>query len=56
MLQQNLKQYEAAYENAEKGIKCAKTSTNKYACMLRKCTLLYALDRRRNSKAIIRNV
>ena len=27
------------HENAEKGIKCAKTSTNKYACMLRKCTL-----------------
>ena len=51
MLQQNLKQYEAAYENAEKGIKCAKTSTNKYACMLRKCTLLYALDREEEFKS-----
>ena len=45
MLQQILRQYEAAYENAEKGIKCAKTSTNKYACMLRKCTLLFVLKR-----------
>ena len=45
MLQQILRQYEAAYENAEKGIKCAKTSTNKYACMLRKCTLLFVLEK-----------
>lgn len=46
MLQQGLKQYEAAYENAEKGIKCAKTDVNKYACMLRKCMLLYILGRK----------
>ena len=45
MLQHILMQYESAYENAEKGIKCAKTPVNKYACMLRKCMLLYALNR-----------
>ncbi|WP_294553836.1 HAMP domain-containing sensor histidine kinase [uncultured Bacteroides sp.] len=45
MLQQILKQIEPAYENAEKGIKCAKTAVNKYACMLRKCMLLYMLNR-----------
>lgn len=46
MLQQGLKQYEVAYENAENGINCAKTAINKYACMLRKCMLLYLLDRK----------
>lgn len=46
MLQQGLKQYEIAYENAEKGINCAKTVINKFACMLRKCMLLYLLDRK----------
>lgn len=45
MLQQGLKKYEIAYENAEKGINCAKTEINKYACMLRKCMLLYILNR-----------
>lgn len=51
MLQQGLNQYETAYENAEKGIKCAKTQTNLYACMLRKCTLLYVLDRTEEFKS-----
>ena len=51
MLQQGLKQYELAFENAEKGIKCAKTPPNEYACMLRRCTLLYALDRTEEFKS-----
>ncbi|WP_195475881.1 ATP-binding protein [Bacteroides finegoldii] len=51
MLQQNLKQYGAAYENAEKGIKCAKTPTNRYACMLRKCILLYVTNRTEEFKS-----
>lgn len=50
MLQQGMKQYEAAYENAEKGINCAKTDINKYACMIRKCMLLYLLDRKEEFK------
>lgn len=51
MLQQGLKQYEEAYVNAEKGINCAKTELNKYTCMLRKCILLYALNRTEEFKS-----
>lgn len=53
MLQQSLKQYEAAYENAEKGIRCAKTPVNKYACMLRKCQLLFHLGRYEEFKSYL---
>lgn len=51
MLQHRLKQYDAAFENAENGIKCAKTDMNKFACMLRKCILLYSLDRKEEFKS-----
>lgn len=40
-----MKQYRKAYENAEKGIKCAKTEINRLACLLEKCQVLYGEKR-----------
>lgn len=50
-IQQDLKQYDQALKNAEKGIKEAKTPTNMYAGMLRKCILLYILNRKEEFNA-----
>ena len=44
-IQEDLKQYDQALQTAEKAIKEAKTPANMYAAMLRKCILLYKLDR-----------
>ena len=50
-IQQDLRQYEQALKYAEKGIKEAKSTTNMYAGMLRKCILLYLLDRKEEFNA-----
>lgn len=50
-IQQDLRQYEQALQNAEKAIKGAKTPTNMYTAMLRKCILLYILDRQEEFNA-----
>lgn len=41
----DMEQYQKAYENAEKGVKCAKTETNRLSCLLEKCLVLYDVNR-----------
>lgn len=41
----SLKYFKSAYENIEKGIKCAKTNESRISCMLEKCILLYYLGK-----------
>lgn len=50
-IQEDLKQYDQALQTVEKAIKEAKTPTNMYAAMLRKCILLYKLDRQEEFNA-----
>lgn len=50
-IQEDLKQYDQALQTAEKAIKEAKIPTNMYAAMLRKCILLYKLDRQEEFNA-----
>lgn len=50
-IQEDLKQYDQALQTVEKAIKEAKTPVNMYAAMLRKCILLYKLDRQEEFNA-----